>query len=122
MSDAYLVALRAALAAARAAHRQPDLLHAYRTLGEGYLAVGRVDEAESALRTSVQQARIVGDDVALGRGLLGLARALGRTARTDRALLAYTEAVASLRGRDEAAAAEAGAEMCALGKVPGGAR
>lgn len=126
MSDADatpdLDALRAALAAARAAHRQPGLLQAYRTLGDGYLAAGLLDEAESAYRTSVAQARIWGDPAEVGHSLLGLGRCLGLTERTDRALLAYTEAVSSLTGRDEALAEIARAELQALREVPGGAR
>ncbi len=117
-----LDALRAALAAARAAHRQPGLLQAYRALGDGYLAAARIDAAESAYRTSAAQARIWNDPAEVGRSLLGLGRTLGRTERTDRALLAYTEAVSSLTGRDEALAEIARAELQALREVPGGAR
>ncbi len=114
--------LRAALATARAAHRQPGLLQAYRALGDGYLAAGLIDEAESAFRTSVAQARIWNDPAEVGRSLLGLGRCLGRTERTDRALLAYTEAVSGLAGRDEPLAEVARAELKALRDVPGGAR
>lgn len=114
--------LRAALEAARATRRQPDLLRAYAALGAGYLAGDRIDEAESAYRTAVQQARITAGPLDLGRALLGLARTLARTPRTDRALLHYTEAVACLRGRDDALAAEAAGELAGLGQVPGGAR
>jgi hypothetical protein len=114
--------LHAELAAARSSHRQPRLLRAYAALAGGYLGAGRLDEAESAWRTSIQQARVCGTPEDLGRGLLGLARTLVRTARTDRALLAGTEAVACLRGRDAAAAEEAATLVASLSRVPGGAR
>ena len=114
--------LRTALEAARATRAQPALLRAYADLGAGYLAAGRLGEAESAWRTAVAQARICAGPEDLGRALLGLARTLARTPRTDRALLHYTEAVACLQGRDEARAAEARAELAGLGRVPGGAR
>ena len=120
--DADIQALRGAVEAARAGPGQPRLLRAYRALGEGYLAAGRLDEAESALRTSVQQARIWDDAVDLGLSLLGLGRVLARTPRTDRALLAFTEAVGALRGKDEDAAAAATRALTALSDVPGDAR
>ena len=121
-SDPTIEALRTALAAARAGRRQPQLLRAYAALGAGYFAADRLSEAESAWRTAVQQARIAAGPLDLGRALLGLARTLARTPRTDRALLHYTESVAQLRGRDDEAAAAAAAELAALGHVPGGAR
>ena len=121
-ADADLQALRATLERVRLSRRQPELLRAYAALGAGYLTAGRIDEAESAWRTAVQQARICAGAADLGRSLLGLARTLMRTPRTDRALLHYTEAVHALTGSDEAARAEAAAEMAALGRVPGGAR
>ena len=114
--------LRARVAAARASRRQPALLRAYADLAAGYHALGRTDEAESAWRTSIQQARVAGDAVDLGRALLGLARTLARTPRTDRALLHFTEAIACLAERDEGTRAQAITEMRALGRVPGGAR
>ena len=121
MSDD-LQTLRDAVEAARATRGQPDLLRAYRALGEGYLAQDRIDEAESAFRTSVQQARIWNDPRDLGLALLGLGRALARTEHTDRALLAFTEAVGSLHGVDAEGANAAAAEVQALRDVPGGAR
>ncbi len=120
--DVDLQALRDALEAARAGPGQPALLRAYRALGEGYLASGSIDEAESAFRTSVQQARIWNDARDLGLALLGLGRTLARTERTDRALLAFTEAVGSLHGLDDEAARAAAAEIQGLRDVPGGAR
>jgi tetratricopeptide (TPR) repeat protein len=123
MSDAAsLEDLRAALESARATRGQPDLLRAYRALGEGYLAAEQLDEAESAFRTSVQQARIWNDARDLGLALLGLGRTLVKTGRTDRALLAFTEAVGSLHGVDAEATEAAAAEVRALRDVPGGAR
>ena len=114
--------LRAALEAARATRLQPDLLRAYAALGAGYLAEERIGDAESAFRTAVAQARINAGPLDLGRALLGLARTLARTERTDRALLHYTEASACLQGRDDALAGEARSEIAGLGDVPGGAR
>ncbi|MDF1701855.1 MAG: hypothetical protein P1V36_11920 [Planctomycetota bacterium] len=120
--DPAIDALRAALEAARATRLQPQLLRAYAALGAGYLAADRRGDAESAWRTAVAQARICAGPQDLGLALLGLARTLARTPRTDRALLAYTEAVAALQGCDGARAAEARAELATLGRVPGGAR
>lgn len=113
---------RAAVETARATRSQPELLQAYAALGRGYLAEDRIGDAESAFRTAVAQARITAGPLDLGHALLGLARTLARTPRTDRALLHYTEAVACLQGRDDERAAEARAEIAALGRVPGGAR
>lgn len=114
--------LRVALETSRAAGRQPGLLRAYRDLGRAYLAAARLDEAESALRTAIAQARIHGDDLETGLGLLELGRAQRGLDRADRALLAYTEAAGCLAGRDPVALAAASAELCALGSAPGGAR
>jgi hypothetical protein len=101
---------------------QPMLLRAYRALAHGHLEWGQGDEAESAARVAVQQARIWGEPGDLGESLLQLARVLGKTARTDRALLHYTEAVALLEQAGRTSASEARTEMAALGAVPGGAR
>jgi len=117
-----LAALRAAVESARATRGQPHLLRAYRALGEGYLAADRIDEAESALRTSIQQARIWNDSADLGLSLFALGRVLMKTQRRDRALLALTEAVGALAGNDETAAQAATEAIRALGRVPGGAR
>ncbi len=119
-----IVDLRAALEAARAGRLQPALLRAYAALAAAYLAAGDLSPAESAWRTAVAQARISAGPLDLGRGLLGLARTLARTPRTDRALLHYTEAIACLQGLPEgqAEAAEARTEVAQLGSVPGGAR
>lgn len=114
--------LRLVLETRRAEGRQPGLLCAYRQLGCAYLAAGRLDEAESALRTAIAQARIHGDDLETGLGLLELGRAQRRLERSDRALLAYTEAAGCLVGRDAAALAAATEEVRTLGSVPGGAR
>ena len=122
LSSGEIEALREHVEKARAARRQPELLRAYAALGAGYLAAGRLDEAESAWRTAIQQARVMGDPTDLGRALLGLARTLARTERTDRALLHYTEAIHCLAACDEAAREAAASEMAALGRVPGGAR
>jgi tetratricopeptide (TPR) repeat protein len=115
-------AAREALAAARAGARQPDLLRAYRRLGRCYLATGRVDEAESALRTAIAQARIHGDRREVGLGLLELGHAQRELGRADRALLAFTEAAGCLKGLDPAAWAAAGHALQALTSAPGGAR
>jgi len=101
---------------------QPMLLRAYRGLAYWHLEWGQHDEAESAARVAVQQARIWGEPGDLGESLLQLARVLAKSARTDRALLHYTEAVLLLDQAGRASAAEAKAEMAALGAVPGGAR
>lgn len=118
---AALDALRRAREEARR-RGQPALLRAYAALAAAHRGRGEGDEAESAARVAVQQARIWGDPAELGLCLLELARALVRTPRADRALLHYTEAVGLLEaaGRPEAAAARAEAQ--ALGTVPGGAR
>ena len=114
--------LRSALASARADGRQPNLLRAYRSLGQGYLAAARVDEGESALRTAIAQARIHGDPLELGLGLLELGRAQCTLGRPDRALLAYTEAAGCLRELDPEAHQVASDELRALTSAPGGAR
>ena len=120
--EASIQDLRLALEVRRAGGRQPGLLRAYRQLGCAYLAADRLDEAESALRTAIAQARIHGDDLETGLGLLELGRAQHRLERADRALLAYTEAAGCLAGLDPAALAAATAEVRTLGSVPGGAR
>lgn len=114
--------LRRAREAWRAEGRQPELLRAYAALARQHLAWGQLDEAESAARTAIQQARVWGDPVELGRSLLALGRALARTPRTDRALMALTEASACLRARDPAAFEEAASALRALSKVTGGHR
>ena len=101
---------------------QPMLLRAYRALAYWHLEWGQFDEAESAARVAVQQARTWGEAGDLGESLLQLARVLAKTARTDRALLHYTEAVALLEQAGSPSATEAKAELAALGAVPGGAR
>jgi hypothetical protein len=118
---AALAVLRETLEQSRRAG-QPMLLRGYRALAQGHLACGQGDEAESAARVSVQQARIWGEPGDLGESLLQLARVLAKTARTDRALLHYTEAVALLDQAARPTAAEARAELAGLGAVPGGAR
>jgi tetratricopeptide (TPR) repeat protein len=114
--------LRVGLEARRTEGRQPGLLRAYRQLGCAYLAEERLDEAESALRTAIAQARIHGDPLEIGQGLLELGRAQRGLGRADRALLAYTEAAGCLAGLDSAALAAATAGLQSLGSVPGGAR
>jgi tetratricopeptide (TPR) repeat protein len=117
-----LAALREAREAARLAG-QPMLLRAYGGLATWHAEWGQLDEAESAARVGVQQARAWGDAGELGSALLTLARVLARSSRTDRALLHFTEAAALLEqaGRPEAAA-EAKAGLSALAAVPPGAR
>lgn len=115
-----LEALRSARERSRAVG-QPMLLRAYRGLAYWHLAWGQADEAESAARVAVQQARSWADAAELGEALLQLARVLARTQRTDRALLHFTEGVACLeRAGQDASAAKA--ELAALSTVPGGAR
>lgn len=116
-----LAALREAREAARAVG-QPMLLRAYTGLAHWHAAWGQLDEAESAARVGVQQARAWGDGGELGAALLTLARVLAKTPRTDRALLHYTEAAALLEQAGRPAAAEAKAELAALAAVPPGAR
>lgn len=120
--DEALARLREAREARRGEARQPGLLRSYAALGRCHLAAGQLDEAESAARTAIQQARVFGDPRELGLGLLLLGRVLARTPRSDRALLAFTEAVSCLRGRDEGAEAEAAEALRAVTRVPGGAR
>jgi len=117
-----LAALRAAREEARRLGQQPALLHAYLALSEAHLLRGEVDEAESAARTAIQQARACALPGDLGRGLLALARALARTPRLDRALLHYTEALPLLAAHDPDAHAEALGEAQRIGHVPSGAR
>ena len=119
---AVLAARREAVEARRAEGRQPALLAAYRDLGEAYVEAGRLDEGESALRTSVQQGRTRSDPTELGLSLLALGHAMRARGRADRALLAYTEAAASLAGRDTEAHTQAAEALRGLGSVPGGAR
>jgi len=121
-SDETIAARRAALEARRAEGRQPGILRAYADLGRAYLAADRVAEAESALRTAIAQARIWGDPVETGLGLLELGRAQRRLERPDRALMAFTEAAGCLGGRHEEGHAAAASELQALGSAPGGAR
>jgi tetratricopeptide (TPR) repeat protein len=97
---------------------QPMLLRAYSALAYWHLEWGQADEAESAARVAVQQARAWNDPGELGACLLQLARVLARTDRTDRALLHYTEATALLDAARPAQAAEARAEVAALTAVP----
>jgi tetratricopeptide (TPR) repeat protein len=113
--------LRAARERYRALARQPELLRAYGALGCWHRAWNEPDEAESALRTAIQQARTHGDDRELGLWLRELGRTLAPS-RPDRALLAFVEAVACLRGRDEEACAGASEELRRLQQVPGGHR
>lgn len=119
---ARLARLRREREAARAAGRQPELLRAYRGLAAALLEAGAFGEAESAARTAVQQARVGDDPAELGECLLGLARVLARTPRTDRALLHYTEALALLAGPRPALAAQAREEAAGLSRVPPGGR
>ncbi len=114
--------LREARESWRARGRQPELLRAYAAIGRQHLAAGELDEAESAARTSIQQARVWSDPLELGRSLLLLGQILARTPRTDRALLAFTEASGCLSGRDDSAYAEAADELRRLQRVQGGAR
>jgi tetratricopeptide (TPR) repeat protein len=116
-----LAALREAREAARLVG-QPMLLRAYGALAHWHAEWGQHDEAESAARVGVQQARAWGDGGELGAALLTLARTLAKTPRTDRALLHYTEAVALLEQAGRAGAAEAKAELGRLAAVPPGAR
>lgn len=116
-----IAALQAARERARALG-QPGLLRAYVALAGARLAAGRLDEAESDARAAVQQARAWGDPVELGVALVALARALARTARTDRALLHYTEALGLLIPAGHPLAEDARREAAALSAVPGGAR
>lgn len=120
-----LEALRAARERARALG-QPHLLRAYAALAAGHLVGGQLDEAESAARVAVQQARTWAEPADLGRALVLLARILARGQRTDRALLHYTEGLAWLeRAGTPAARAEADAarpEVSALSDVPPDAR
>jgi tetratricopeptide (TPR) repeat protein len=97
---------------------QPMLLRAYAALAYWHLAWGQGDEAESAARVAVQQARAWNDPGELGACLLQLARVLARTDRTDRALLHYTEAISLLDGPRPAQAAEARTEVAGLSAVP----
>jgi len=120
--DARPEALRTALEARRAEGRQPALLAAYRRLGEAYVSAGRPHEGESALRTSIQQARVHGNPAELGAGLLALGRALLVLGQRDRALLAYTEASQCWADVDESSRRQAEQALRALGSVPGGAR
>src|SRR5688500_5131238 len=58
---------------------QPMLLRAYRALAYWHLEWGQGDEAESAARVAVQQARIWREPGDLGESLLQLARVLAKT-------------------------------------------
>jgi tetratricopeptide (TPR) repeat protein len=115
--DDALAMLREARERSRAAG-QPMLLRAYSALAYWHLEWGQADEAESAARVAVQQARAWNDPGELGASLLQLARVLVRTDRTDRALLHYTEATALLDAARPAQAAQARAEAAALTAVP----
>jgi hypothetical protein len=117
-----LGALRAAREEARRIGAQPGLLRSYLALSEAHLLRGEVDEAESAARTAVQQARACSLPADLGRGLVALARALARTPRLDRALLHYTEALPLLAAHDPETHAVALGEAQRIGDVPSGAR
>ncbi len=121
-SQGLLRRLRAQREAARARGSQPALLRAYRALADALRELGHLDEAESAARTSVQQARVMHDDVELGESLLALARVLAGTHRTDRALLHYTEATALLAAARPQLAQAAARESATLSAVPPGAR
>ncbi|MHC5012726.1 MAG: hypothetical protein ACYTG6_17565 [Planctomycetota bacterium] len=117
-----LAAMRRSLEVFRTAARQPDLLEAHCELGRFLLDAGDLDGAESSIRNAIQQARILGDDLALGTALLWLGRTLARTDRRDRALLAFTEAVPFLAAAASPLAEEARAELLRLNAVPGGFR
>lgn len=121
-AEGLLQGLRAKREAARARGSQPALLQAYRALADALRELGQLDEAESSARTSVQQARVMHDDVELGESLLALARVLVRTQRTDRALLHYTEAAALLAASRPRLAQAAAQESATLSAVPPGAR
>jgi|GEM_PF-4277227 len=116
-----LAALREAREAARKVG-QPMLLRAYVGLATWHLEWGQTDEAESAARVAVQQARVWADPGELGSTLVALARVLVKTARTDRALLHYTEGVALLQQAARPEAAQARTELGLLSAVPPGAR
>lgn len=100
---------------------QPHLLRAYVELSLEHLRQGQGDEAESAVRAAVQQARAWADPAELGACLVQLARTQAHLKRSDRALLAYTEGLAhlALAGHD---VRDVRAELEALGRVEGGAR
>ncbi len=116
-----LAALREAREAARLVG-QPMLLRAYAGLAYWHLEWGQTDEAESAARVAVQQARVWADPGELGSALVQLGRVLAKTARTDRALLHYTEAVPLLEQAGRPEAVEARQELGLLTAVPPGAR
>jgi tetratricopeptide (TPR) repeat protein len=101
---------------------QPALLRAHVNVGFYRLEREEHQEAESAFRIAVQQARAFGDARETGTALLWLARALARQGRADRALLAYTESLPHLVRAGSPLAPEAEAEMTAIASVPGGAR
>jgi len=119
--DEALAALREAREAARLVG-QPMLLRAYGALAYWHQHWGESDEAESAARVAVQQARVWADPGELGATLVQLGRILAKTARTDRALLHFTEGVPLLEQAGRPDAAEARKELTALGTVPPGAR
>jgi tetratricopeptide (TPR) repeat protein len=101
---------------------QPLLLRAHVNVGWYRLERGEAESAESAFRTAVQEARTFGDAAELGTSLLWLGRALARGGRTDRALLAFTEAIGHLERAGSGLRDEAELEIAALRSVPGGAR
>jgi tetratricopeptide (TPR) repeat protein len=116
-----LAALRESREAARKVG-QPMLLRAYGALAYWHQEWGQPDEAESAARVAVQQARVWADPGELGAALVQLGRVLVRTARTDRALLHLTEGVALLEQAGRPQAVEVRRELSALTSVPPGAR
>lgn len=118
--DEALAALREAREHSRLVG-QPALLRAYGGLSVWHLAWGQVDEAESAARVAVQQARAWGDPGELGTALVQLGQTLARAGRADRALLALTEGIACLQKAGKPAR-EAEAALAALSSAPGGAR
>lgn len=115
-----LGALREARELSRAVG-QPALLRAYWGLSFWHLAWGQLDEAESAARVAIQQARAWGEPGELGTVLVQLGQTLAKAGRADRALLALTEGIACLEkaGRP---VREAEAALAALSSAPGGTR
>jgi tetratricopeptide (TPR) repeat protein len=120
--DRALACILDALERYRRIGAQPDLLRAHENVGFHRLERGEFSEAESSFRNAVQQARALGDPAELGTCLLWLGRALVREGRSDRALLAFTEANACLARAASPLEAEARDELASIRSVRGGAR
>ena len=71
------------------------------TLGEMYELMGRYDDAEAALRQSVELAKRVGDEPLLGQRLIGLGICLATRGRLDEADACRAEAIPIVEANQE---------------------